>query len=52
MKRKLRELLNDVYEALDDLMYSPMISAETFRELDQSVKTPLLDILDELKKRK
>lgn len=50
MKRKLRELFNDVYEALDDLMYSQMISAETFRELDQSVKTPLLDILDKLKK--
>ena len=49
MKRKLRELFNDAYEALDELMYSPMISAETFRELDQSVKTPLLDILDKLK---
>ena len=52
MKRKLRELFNDVYEALDDLMYSSMISAETFRELDQSVKTPFLDILDSLRKRK
>ena len=52
MKRKLRELFNDVYEALDELMYSPMISLDTFRELDQSVKTPLLDILDSLKKRK
>ena len=52
MKRKLRELFNDVYEALDELMNSPMISAETFRELDQSVKTPLLDILDSLRKRK
>ena len=49
MKRKLRELFNDVYEALDELMYSQMISAETFRELDESVKTPLLDILDKLK---
>ena len=49
MKRKLRELFNDVYEALDELMYSKMISAETFRELDDSVKTPLLDILDKLK---
>lgn len=52
MKRKLRELFNDVYEALDELMYSPMINPETFRELDQSVKTPLLDILDKLKQGK
>lgn len=52
MEKELRELFNDVYEALDDLMYSPMISAETFRELDQSVKTPLLDILDKLKQGK
>lgn len=52
MKRKLRELFNDVYEALDELMCSPMISPETFRELDQSVKTPLLDILDKLRKGK
>ena len=52
MKRKLHELFDDVYEALDELMYSPMISAETFRELDESVKTPLLDILDKLKQGK
>ena len=52
MKRKLRELFNDVYEALDELMYSQMISAETFRELDESVKTPFLDILDKLKQGK
>lgn len=52
MKRKLRELFNDVYDALDELMYSPMINPETFRELDQSVKTPLLDILDKLKQGK
>ena len=50
MEKELLELFNDVYEALDELMYSPMISAETFRELDESVKTPLLDILDKLKK--
>ena len=50
--RKLRELFNDVYEALDELMYSQMISAETFRELDESVKTPFLDILDKLKQGK
>ena len=48
-EKELLELFNDVYEALDELMYSPMISAETFRELDESVKTPLLDILDKLK---
>ena len=52
MKRKLLELFNDVYEALDELIYSPMISAETFRELDQSVKTLLLEILDKLKQGK
>lgn len=45
-------MFNEVYEALDELMYSQMISAETFRELDQSVKTPLLDILDKLRKGK
>ena len=52
MKIKLRELFNDVYEALEELMSSPMISAETFRELDESVKTPFLDILDKLKQGK
>ena len=52
MEKELSELFDDVYEALDELMYSPMISAETFRELDQSVKTPLLDILDKLRKGK
>ena len=51
-KEELLELFNDVYEALDELMYNPMISTEAFRELDQSVKTPLLDILDSIKKRK
>ena len=52
MEKELLELFVDAYEALDELMYSPMISAETFRELDQSVKTPLLDILDKLKQGK
>ena len=52
MKKELLELFVDAYEALDDLMYSQMISPETFRELDQSVKTPFLDILDKLKQGK
>lgn len=52
MEKELLELFTNVYEALDDLMYSPMINPETFRELDQSVKTPLLDILDKLKQGK
>ena len=52
MEKELLELFVDAYEALDELMYSKMISAETFRELDQSVKTPLLDILDKLKQGK
>lgn len=45
MRIKLRELFNDVYEALDELMYSKLISNETFRELEASVKIPLLEIL-------
>ena len=49
MKKELLELFNDVYEALDELMYSPLISCERFRELDESVKTPLLEIFDKLK---
>ena len=48
MRIKLRELFNDVYEALDELMYSKLISNETFRELEASVKIPLLEILDKL----
>ena len=50
MKRKLRELFSDVYYALDDLMYSQLISSETFRKLDDLVKTPLSEIIDELNK--
>ena len=54
MKRKLRELFEDLYEDLDELMYCRMISAETFHELDESVKAPFLDIYYKLleKKRK
>ena len=48
MKKELLELFNDVYEALDELMYSPLISCERFRELDHLVKTPLLEILDKM----
>lgn len=50
MEKELLELFDNVYEALDELMYSPLISCEKFRELDTLVKTPLLDILTELKK--
>ena len=52
MTRKLLELFDDLYNALDELMYSQMISKETFRELDESVKTPLVEIFQELNKNK
>ena len=52
MKRKLRELFADVYYALDDLMYSKFIDSETFRELDDLVKTPLSEIINKLNKNK
>ena len=52
MERKLRELFEDVYDALDELMYSRLISQETFRDLDELVKTPLSEIVDELNKNK
>ena len=52
MKRKLRELFEDVYDALDELMYSRLIDCETFHKLDESVKLPLVEILYELKKNK
>ena len=52
MKRKLRELFSEVYVALDELMHSQLISSETFRKLDESVKSPLLDIIIELEKNK
>ena len=50
MKRKLLELFDDVFNALDDLMYSKFIDIEKFRELDDSVKTPLVEIFNELNK--
>ena len=52
MRMKLRELFNDVYEALDELMYNGLINSETFHKLDMSVKSPLLDILYDLEKNK
>ena len=52
MRMKLRELFEDVYDALDELMYSKLIDCETFHKLDVSVKSPLLDILYELEKNK
>ena len=52
MRRKLLELFDNVYTALDELMYSPLISFEKFHELDQLVKTPLLEIFSELNKNK
>lgn len=48
MKKELLELFNNVYEALDELMYNQKISCETFRELDSKVKTPLTDIFNKL----
>ena len=50
MKRKLRELFDDVFTALDELMYSELISQETFRDLDNFVKTPLCKIHNEVEK--
>ena len=50
MKRKLRELFDDVFTALDELMYSELISQETFRDLDDFVKTPLCKIHSEVEK--
>lgn len=52
MKRKLRDLFEDLYEALDELMYCRMISAETFHELDEFVKAPFLDIYHKLEKKR
>ena len=50
MEKKLLELFNNVYEALDELMYSPLISFDRFRELDDSIKTPLTEIFNKLDK--
>ena len=52
MRMKLRELFADVYYALDDLMYSKYIDSETFRELDDLVKTPLSKIINRLNNKK
>lgn len=52
MEKELLELFNNVYEALEELMYSPLISFEKFRELDDSVKTPLVEIFKKLNKNK
>lgn len=49
MEKELLELFNNVYEALDELMYSPLISCETFRELDDLVKTTLTEIKNKIK---
>ena len=51
MERELLELFNNVYEALDELMYSQLISLDRFHELDNSVKTPLTEIFNELEKK-
>lgn len=50
MRQELLELFDNVYEALDELLYSQMISSDTFRELDSKVKTPLAKIFHELAK--
>lgn len=50
MKQELLELFDNVYNALDELLYSQLISCETFRELDSKVKTPLAEIFHELAK--
>ena len=52
MRMKLKELFEDVYDALDELMYSKLISSETFHKLDTLVKLPLLDIIHELEENK
>lgn len=48
MERKLLELFGDVFDALDELMYSKYIDCEKFRELDHLIKTPLHEIFNEL----
>ena len=52
MKIKLRELFADVYDALDELMYSRLIDCETFHKLDELVKLPLTEIRYELERNK
>ena len=48
MEKELLELFTNVYEALDELMYSPLISCDRFHEIDNSVKTPLTEIFNKL----
>ena len=52
MKKKLLELFDNVYNALDELMYSRLISSETFHKLDELVQLPLVKILYELEENK
>ena len=52
MEKELLELFNNVYEALDELMYNQQISCETFHKLDELVKSPLVKIFYELGKNK
>lgn len=49
MSKELLELFTNVYEALNELMYSQEISCESFRKLDHNVKTQLTEIFSELK---
>ena len=48
MEKELLELFNNVYEALDELMYNQLISCDRFHELDALVKTPLTEIFNKL----
>ena len=50
MEKELLELFNNVYEALDELMYNQLISCDRFHELDALVKTPLTEIFSKLDK--
>ena len=50
MEKELLELFNNVYEALDELMYNQKISCDRFHELDSLVKTPLTEIFNKLNK--
>ena len=52
MKKELLELFTNVYEALDELMYSQLISLDRFHELYDSVKTPLTEIFNKLDENK
>ena len=50
MEKEWLELFNNVYEALDELMYNQQISCDRFHELDTLVKTPLIEIFNKLNK--